>query len=113
MPRRASGKFGSAQPGSNTNQADQQSEKNSAVQKPRSEQQDGTETQASQDRQPQSNEEGSGDNETTVEDGEEMSEQAAIQWLRKIPDDPGGLLRRKFIYQYKNRGTSTPELNQW
>ena len=42
-----------------------------------------------------------------------MSEQAAIQWLRKIPDDPGGLLRRKFIYQYKNRGSSTPEINQW
>lgn len=102
-----------AQPGSNTNQDDQQSEKNSAVQKSRSEQQDGTEIQASQAQQPQSNEEGSGDNETGVEDGEEMSEQAAIQWLRKIPDDPGGLLRRKFIYQYKNRGTSTPELNQW
>jgi Ca-activated chloride channel family protein len=102
-----------AQPGSNTNQADQQPEKNSAVQKPRSEQQDGTEIQATQARQPQSNEEGSGDKETGVEVGEEMSEQAAIQWLRKIPDDPGGLLRRKFIYQYKNRGSSTPELNQW
>ena len=47
------------------------------------------------------------------EDGDEMSEQAANQWLRKIPDDPGGLLRRKFIYQYRNRGQSTPELNQW
>ena len=102
-----------AQPGSNTNQDDQQSEKNSAVQKSRSEQQDGTEIQASQARQPQSNEEGSGDNETGVEDGEEMSEQAAIQWLRKIPDDPGGLLRRKFIYQYKNRGSSSTEINQW
>jgi len=102
-----------AQPGSNANQADQQSEKILAEQKPRSEQQDGTEMQASEALQPQSNEEGSGDKETGVEDGEEMSEQAAIQWLRKIPDDPGGLLRRKFIYQYKNRGSSTPELNQW
>ena len=25
--------------------------------------------------------------------------QATEQWLRRIPDDPGGLLRRKFLYQ--------------
>ncbi|MGB5338698.1 MAG: hypothetical protein WBO06_06350, partial [Gammaproteobacteria bacterium] len=29
---------------------------------------------------------------------------AAQQWLRRIPDDPGGLLRRKFLYQYRLRG---------
>jgi Ca-activated chloride channel family protein len=28
---------------------------------------------------------------------------AAEQWLRRIPDDPGGLLRRKFLYQYSQR----------
>jgi len=28
---------------------------------------------------------------------------AADQWLRRIPDDPGGLLRRKFLYQYQQR----------
>lgn len=22
------------------------------------------------------------------------------QWLRRVPDDPGGLLRKKFKYQY-------------
>lgn len=39
---------------------------------------------------------------------------AADQWLRRIPDDPGGLLRRKFKYQYQQRpqregtGGSTP-----
>lgn len=32
---------------------------------------------------------------------------AAEQWLRRIPDDPGGLLRRKFRYQYNNRRKST------
>lgn len=30
-------------------------------------------------------------------------QRAAEQWLRRIPDDPGGLLRRKFLYQYKQR----------
>jgi Ca-activated chloride channel family protein len=32
------------------------------------------------------------------------SEQAAEQWLRRIPQDPGGLLRRKFLYQYQRAG---------
>ncbi len=32
------------------------------------------------------------------------SEQAADQWLRRIPQDPGGLLRRKFLYQYQRFG---------
>ena len=31
---------------------------------------------------------------------------AAEQWLRRIPDDPGGLLRRKFTRQYRR---STPQ----
>jgi Ca-activated chloride channel family protein len=29
--------------------------------------------------------------------------QAEEQWLRRIPDDPGGLLKRKFYYQYRKR----------
>lgn len=29
--------------------------------------------------------------------------QAEEQWLRRIPDDPGGLLKRKFVYQYRQR----------
>lgn len=28
---------------------------------------------------------------------------ATEQWLRQVPDDPGGLLRRKFLYQYQQR----------
>ncbi|NOQ88054.1 MAG: VWA domain-containing protein [Gammaproteobacteria bacterium] len=28
-------------------------------------------------------------------------EKATEQWLKRIPDDPGGLLRRKFYYQYQ------------
>lgn len=44
---------------------------------------------------------------------QQMSEQAAEQWLRKIPDDPGGLLRRKFIYQYRKRGGVDAEAQSW
>jgi Ca-activated chloride channel family protein len=34
---------------------------------------------------------------------EREARQAADQWLRRIPDDPAGLLRRKFLYQYRAR----------
>ena len=30
------------------------------------------------------------------------------QWLRRIPDDPGGLLRRKFALEYRARGHRPP-----
>lgn len=35
---------------------------------------------------------------------EQEKDQALEQWLRKIPDDPGGLLRRKMYREYKKRG---------
>lgn len=44
---------------------------------------------------------------------QKMSEQAAEQWLRKIADDPGGLLRRKFLYQYRKRGGVDAEEQPW
>lgn len=31
--------------------------------------------------------------------------QGQEQWLRRVPDDPGGLLRRKFLQQFQNRET--------
>jgi len=33
----------------------------------------------------------------------QKSEQALQQWLRRIPDDPGGLLRRKFLLEHQRR----------
>lgn len=42
------------------------------------------------------------------------SRQAEEQWLRRIPDDPGGLLKRKFYYQYRQRQQrQQPEGNPW
>ncbi|MDI9245868.1 VWA domain-containing protein [Marinobacter sp. CHS3-4] len=35
--------------------------------------------------------------------------QGQEQWLRRVPDDPGGLLRRKFLQQYQQRNTQTDE----
>ncbi len=39
-------------------------------------------------------------------------QQAMEQWLQRIPDDPGGLLRRKFAYQYSLRPQQTRQ-QQW
>ncbi len=42
----------------------------------------------------------------TAEKPQSESQQATAQWLRRIPDDPGGLWRRKFLYQYKREHQS-------
>ena len=83
------------------------------------EQQAGDESQANQQagaeaegETPASASEQRSDEELAAAD-EQMSEQAAQQWLRKIPDDPGGLLRRKFIYQYRVRGGVDKEEQSW
>jgi Ca-activated chloride channel family protein len=56
------------------------------------------------------------------EEGEQMQQaeawseedaQAMEQWLRRIPDDPGGLLRRKFRNQHQRRGAPEDETESW
>lgn len=37
---------------------------------------------------------------------EDEQRQIDDRWLQRIPDDPGALLRRKFMYQYKNQNKS-------
>jgi len=40
-------------------------------------------------------------------------QQAMEQWLRRIPNDPGGLLRRKFRYQYQRMGQDQDGNSLW
>lgn len=40
-------------------------------------------------------------------------EKATEQWLKRIPDDPGGLLRRKFYYQYQQVPNQNDENEPW
>lgn len=40
-------------------------------------------------------------------------QQALEQWLRRVPDDPGGLLRRKFRYQYQRQGVDQDGNSLW
>ena len=43
----------------------------------------------------------------------EEDAQAMEQWLNRIPDDPGGLLRRKFRNQHQRRGAPEDETESW
>ncbi len=40
-------------------------------------------------------------------------QQANEQWLNRIPDDPSGLLKRKFLYQYSRQKQSRESSRQW
>ncbi|MCZ6800068.1 MAG: VWA domain-containing protein [Nitrospirae bacterium] len=45
---------------------------------------------------------------------DQESKQATAQWLRRIPDDPGGLLRRKFLLELQRRkGSVTSVERPW
>lgn len=44
----------------------------------------------------------------------EEDKQALQQWLKRIPDDPGGLLRRKFLLESRRNGQKTqPGRSSW
>ena len=100
---------------SQENESEQNSQNQSEEENENSEQQDqeseeGNEDQQDQEQQnqPPEDQEGSESNseqntpsEATNEEFEEQ--QSLEQWLRRIDDDPGELLRRKFRYQYRQR----------
>lgn len=44
---------------------------------------------------------------------QQEKQQAMEQWLRRVPDDPGGLLRRKFRYQYQRSGKDQDGNSIW
>ncbi len=97
------------------NESEQNSENESDQDSESSEQQDQESQEGDQDQQDQeqqnqppeeqegaeSNSEQNTPSETTNEEFEEQ--QSLEQWLRRIEDDPGELLRRKFRYQYRQR----------
>jgi len=69
-----------------------------------------------QEGEAQEGEAGEEESEQQVELTEAWSEedaQAMEQWLRRIPDDPGGLLRRKFRNQHQRRGAPEDESESW
>jgi len=69
-----------------------------------------------QEGEPSEEESGDQQGEQQMEPSEAWSEedaQAMEQWLRRIPDDPGGLLRRKFRNEHQRRGAPDDETESW
>ncbi|MEP5980538.1 MAG: VWA domain-containing protein [Marinobacter alexandrii] len=64
-----------------------------------------------QQQQAQSREgtDGSGQVEAPAQISEQPLSQGQEQWLRRVPDNPGGLLKRKFLQQYQERQTPSDE----
>ena len=48
-----------------------------------------------------------------IQQPSDEEQQANEQWLRRIPDDPAGLLRRKFKYQYGQRKHQANDDTDW
>lgn len=95
-------------------QSQQQNESSESEQEQNDQQQDQQQDDNSQsdetsDQQQESNEQQQQKPELTEEElqqqfKDEEKDQELEQWLKRLPDDPGGLLRRKMYQEYRKRG---------
>ena len=96
-------------------------QKQSDKQQPDEKQQDKTEQKKPEEEKPQQAEQGKDEAKEKAKqqapvkaEPTDEQQQANEQWLKRIPDDPAGLLRRKFKYQYGQRGRqSTGDTDGW
>jgi len=86
-------------------QQDQQQAESDQQEQKEKEQQEKEQQQQEQEQQEQEQQEQQEEQQQEVADKELDSEeeQALKQWLRRVPDDPGGLLRNKFRKQHHDR----------
>jgi Ca-activated chloride channel family protein len=76
-------------------------------------QQDGEQKDEESDEEQEGEQEGQPKPSEMEENWSEEDAQAMEQWLRRIPYDPGGLLRRKFRSQHQRRGAPADESETW
>ena len=103
---------GSQQDGS----SDEQNPGDDPAQRSGEESQQGEDEQGQQDMQAREGEQQDGEQGRSqgLSEAEQERDLAAEQWLRQVPDDPGGLLRRKFQRQYRQRyREQPPEVQEW
>ncbi|WP_221894735.1 tetratricopeptide repeat protein [Bathymodiolus japonicus methanotrophic gill symbiont] len=85
-------------------EADQQQDKEN-------EQQKNAQAQEQENQQQEQEAETAKASETDIQDSEQQ--QASKQWLKRIPDNPSGLLKRKFKYQYGRIQQPHQSEQQW
>jgi len=103
----------SGQNGENDEQQSSDQQQESEQEGEQEESGDEGETPEEQDSEPSAEEQGEPEPQDLAETWSEEDEQAMEQWLRRIPDDPGGLLRRKFRNEHQRRGAPEDENEKW
>jgi Ca-activated chloride channel family protein len=89
-------------------QQDESQEQQDRDSEPGDEERESDQDQEQQQPEPQQDEPGEGEQEqqaqaTLADPQEQERDQAMEQWLRRVPDDPSGLLREKFRYESRQR----------
>ena len=82
-------------------EGDQQQQQDQDAEEQESEEQQQTEQQEQEQQEQEAKDQQM--SEADAEPLDEEQQQALEQWLRRVPDDPGGLLRRKFEMQHQER----------
>lgn len=91
---------------SESEQSDQQEQQEQSEQQQESDQSEQQQQQDESQSDEENDQEGSEQQMAQAEDDEnarDEKQEALEQWLRRVPDDPGGLLRRKFSHETKER----------
>jgi len=101
------GESSDEQSGEDSEQSEQGEEESSE------DQQDGEQSDEESDEQKEGEENSEPSKSEMEQNWSEEDAQAMEQWLRRIPDDPGGLLRRKFRNQHQRRGAPADESEAW
>lgn len=86
-----------------SNQEEEDNNNQEMNQSDQSEQSEQQENKTAQQKEKEEQESKAAKNALSEDNEKTEEEQANEQWLRRIPDDPGGLLRRKFQYEYQRR----------
>ncbi len=100
-----------AQQNSDQNQQAEQQAQDASENEPENAQEQHNQAQAEESEE-QSEDQTEASASQAIESSDE-NQQASEQWLNRIPDNPSGLLKRKFQYQYKQRGQSRQQNKQW
>jgi Ca-activated chloride channel family protein len=98
---------------SSEDQSGEESEESEQGEEQSSEDQEGEQGDEESEDQQESEQEGEPSKSEMEQNWSEEDAQAMEQWLRRIPDDPGGLLRRKFRNQHQRRGAPADESETW
>lgn len=99
---------------SQDSQSKEQNKKESAEKNKEANDQNSKEKEAKKAEKKASDKEKKDKDKQTKQQAQKIKEQQATkQWLRRIPDDPGGLLRNKFNYQYKRQKGQKSEKDNW